>query len=46
MVQVVAQLQKDILPQAKDLLNKANREAGTTVPTSFVEVKPASAWPA
>ena len=36
--QVVEQLRERILPQARQLLNKARRDAGTTIPTSFEQV--------
>ena len=42
-MQVVDQLKNSILPQAKELLNKAEREAGTTVPISFRDVRTAAA---
>ena len=37
-MQVVDDLKTEILPQAKELLKLVERQAGTTVPTSFKEV--------
>ena len=38
-MQVVDQLRNKILPQAKDLLDRAKRDGGTTIPTSFEQVQ-------
>ena len=37
-MQVVDQLRNRILPQAKELLDRAKRDGGTTIPTSFEQV--------
>ena len=44
--QVVAELRTEILPQAREMLSKAEREAGTTVPTSFKAVSHPRGGPA